>query len=230
MSAEGFLSSEIGPIVLYVLFIPLIFVAGAYLLISLTTRADPDPTGRRPMGVYYFFAAFFTLWFAFIGAIVVVASLVNLIGTNSYFGFSSEIHPIGDAAARAVSIGLLIVIVAGVMHLIHRHRGLDLAEGESDPASPTKRVARSYVSAVSFITILILVIAVIALCYSVLGLIAPGVYLAGSRTDVLKDILDELFIIALSSSIFVHHQRLAPPRLRLLGGPPEVIEVDIVEV
>lgn len=192
---------------------------GTYIIIVVANRADPDPSGKRPIAVYMFAASFVTLWIAYVGAIVIVANLVNLIGTRVSYG-SGTLHPYGDAAARGVTIGALLVIVGGVLHELHRRRGLDLADSETDPASPTKRVARSYVSAISFIAIIILLISTIAALYTVCGEIAPGVYQASGRLDPFKALLDQGFVIIMSIVIFSYHQYLAPRGLRLIGARP----------
>lgn len=208
-----------GAIIAYLLLIPIlgsVVGLGTYIIIVVANRADPDPSGKRPISVYLFATAFLTLWIAYIGAVVIVSSLVNLIGTTVVY--SASVHPVGDSAARGVSVGLLLLIVAGVIYGFHLRRGLALADSESDPASPTKRVARSYVSSVSFISIILFVVMVIASAYTVLGLIAPGVYLASSRTTSTKGLLVELFVVLISLAIFSYHQSLAPRALRLWGG------------
>lgn len=204
---------------------------GTYIIIVVANRSDPDPTGKRPISVYMFAAAFVTLWLAYIGAIIIVHSLVALIGTNVTYA-STAIHPFGDQAVRGVSIGLLLLVIGGALHVTHRRRGLELADGDVDPASPTKRVARSYVSAVSFIAIILFLVMVVASLYTLLGIIAPGVYAAAGRLTSFKSLLDELFVVIMSIVIFTNHQILAPTSLRLWGGAPTsstVVDVVVVE-
>jgi hypothetical protein len=220
-----------GAILEVVLLLSSLGSVATYIIIVVANRADPDPSGKRPMAVYLFAGAFLTLWVAYIGAITVVTSLVGLIGKHYASGFSLAKHPVGDAAVRGVSLGLLLLIIAGWAHEVHRRRGLEIAEGEDDPASPTKRVARSYVAVVSFVTILIMVVTSLATLYSLLGLIAPGIYQAGSRLSSFRAILVELFVLALTSIIFASHQALAPSSLRLFDGRREIIveEIEIIE-
>src|SRR5665811_1362982 len=180
------------------MFALLVIVVGTvitYVIIVVANRADPDPTGKRPMAVFLFGGAFLTLWIAYVGAIAVVTNLVGLIGTRqSTNSFTSELHPIGDAAVRGVSMGLLLLLIGGTVHVLHRSRGLELAESETNPASPTKRVARSYVAVVSFVTVLILVVTTLGFLYGILSLIAPGVYGASARVDTLRQLLDTGFV------------------------------------
>ena len=216
------------------LFIAVLLFAGVgnlvtYVILVVANRADPDPTGKRPMAVFLFGGSFLTLWIAYIGAIAIITSLVGLIGTHISSQSGSQ-HPVGDAAVRGITIGLLLVLIAGGLHLLQKQRGLALAESESDPTSPTKRVARSYVAVVSFVSMLIMVVASVIFLYSLLGLIAPGVYHAGHRLGTFRMLLVEAFVLLLTAMIFRAHQRLAPMQLRLFGHSIHVTTVDVVEL
>lgn len=199
-----------------------------YVIIVVANRADPDPTGKRPMAVYFFGGAFLTLWIAYLGLIVVVVSLVNLIGTN--VSFASGQHPVGDAAVRGVSVGLIFFVVAGYAHYLHRRRGLELAASESDPASPTKRVARSYVAVVSFVATVITIVMSFAFIYTLLALIAPGIFHGGNSTTMAKGLLVEAFVLCLAGLIFWSHQSLAPGALRLFVSKDPVVHTDVVSM
>jgi hypothetical protein len=202
-----------------------------YIIIVVANRADPDPTGKRPMAVYFFGGAFLTLWVAYIGLIAIVVSLVSLIGTNITYNFgSSEQHPVGDTAIRGVSLGLIFFLIAGFMHYQHRRRGLELAASETDPSSPTKRVARSYVAVVSFMSVLIAIITSVTTIYTLLTLVAPGIYHGGNRTSTLKGLIVELFILGLAAVIFWTHQNLAPSGLRLFSVDKMVPPTDVVSM
>lgn len=195
---------------------------GLFVIVAFSNRAEADGSGSRPMAVYLFTGAFFTLWLAITGALTIIVSLVGLIGTNYAFSYS-EVHPVGDAAARGVTLGAILLILAGLAHVLHRSRGLSLAEAEADPSGPTRRAARSYAAAVSFSTIFVGLASAAALIYSVFQLIAPGVYDAGARDTTWKVLIVEICLVAISAVAFVRDQRLAPPALRLFSrrpGPP----------
>src|ERR1039457_5535103 len=51
-------------------------IIGLVIIIVVPTRADPDPSGRRPQSVYYFAVSFVTLVTSIIVSIVVVFSLI----------------------------------------------------------------------------------------------------------------------------------------------------------
>jgi hypothetical protein len=205
---------------------------GVFVIVVFANRADQDAAGRRPMAAYLFTAAFFTLWIAFSGAVAIVVSLVSLIGhTTVFFGFG-EIHPVGDAAVRGVTLGALLLIVAGAAHMLHRRRGLALAESEDDVSSATRRTARSYVAAVSFVTILIMIGDLIYTVYTICGLIAPGVYQAAGRTSTWKTLIIELCVLAFAALAFIRDQRLAPGSLRLISMSRPMVSaapMDVVE-
>src|ERR1039458_6258216 len=119
--------------------------------------------------------------------------------------------PSTNTVARLVVVGFLMVLVGGVAHIIHRQRGLALSDSETDPSSPTKRVMRSYVAAVSFISVLIAFIATMVLGYLIFQFVAPGVFGAsGSRVDTLSSIIDSLYIVGATAFVFFSHQALAP--------------------
>lgn len=192
-------------------FLLLVSTAGSlmtYVIIVIANRADPDPSGKRPMAAYLFGGAFFSLWLSYSGSIIIVEALVSLMDT---------VAPNSNTVARIVVAGFLMVLVGGVAHMIHRQRGLALSDSETDPSSPTKRVMRSYVAAVSFITVLIVLISAIVLGYLIFQLVAPGVFGAsGTRVDVLSSIIDWLYIVGATAFVFFSHQALAPTALRLL--------------
>jgi hypothetical protein len=199
--------------VVYIVILLLLFISSAgsimtYVIIVIANRADPDPSGKRPMAAYLFGGSFLSLWIAYVGSIVVVEALVSLMHSNA---------PSSNTVARMVVVGFLMVLVGGVTHMIHRQRGLALSNSESDPSSPTKRVMRSYVAAVSFISVLIAIISAMVLGYLIFQFAAPGVFGAtGSRVDTLSSIIDSVYIIGATAFVFFAHQALAPSALRLL--------------
>jgi hypothetical protein len=193
------------------MFLLLISSAGSimtYVIIVIANRADPDPSGKRAMAAYLFGGSFLSLWIAYMGSILVVEALVSVMRSNS---------PNTNTVARIVVVGFLMVLVGGVAHMIHRQRGLALSDSETDPSSPTKRVMRSYVAAVSFISVLIALISAMVLGYLIFQLVAPGVFGAtGSRVDTLSSIISSVYIVGATAFVFFAHQALAPATLRLL--------------
>ncbi|MGC2486333.1 MAG: hypothetical protein WA359_08835 [Acidimicrobiales bacterium] len=179
-----------------------------YVIIVIANRADPDPSGKRPMAAYLFGASFLSLWIAYAGSILVVDAIVSLM---------RSVTPSTNSVARVVVIGFLMVLVGGAAYMLHQQRGVALSNSETDPLSPTKRVMRSYAAAVSFISVLISVITLMVLGYLIFELVAPGVFGAsGSRVDTLSSIIDSVYIVGATAVIFIAHQAMAPAALRLL--------------
>jgi len=195
-------------VIMFLLLISSVGSLMTYVIIVIANRGDPDPSGKRPMAAYLFGGSFFSLWIAYMGSIIVVDALVSLMHTNA---------PNTNTVARIVVVGFLMVLFGGVAHIIHRQRGLALADSETDPSSPTKRVMRSYVAAVSFISVLIAFLSTMVLGYLIFQLIAPGVFGAsGSRVDTLSSIIDLVYVVGATAFVFFTHQALAPAALRLL--------------
>lgn len=179
-----------------------------YIIIVVANRADPDPTGKRTSAIYHVGTAFLTLWLEIAGVITIFVTLFALIGAGDNRYFSREVHPLGDATVRGITIGLLLSIVGGVVTLTHRGKAIELAESDSDEASPAKRVVRSYAASVSFISAIVIVVTVLVALWSILGLIAPGVYEAGSRTSDVRMLLDEATVLAVFAWVFSSHRQM----------------------
>jgi hypothetical protein len=176
---------------------------GTFVVIVIANRADPDPSGRRPLAAYAFGVSFVTLWTSLVGALVVVWSLVARIGSQS--GVAASMSGVfGDATWRAVVLGGIIFLVSMAAWLSHQRRGAALADAEGNASGPVGRVQRSYVAAVSFVSVMIMVGALIFAAYSVFELIAPGVF-GGSRTDGLRILLDTGFLAVAVALIRSQH-------------------------
>jgi hypothetical protein len=186
-------------------------VVGLFIIIVVANRADPDATGRRPQSVYFFAVSFVTLVTTIVGSIVVVFSVVELVGRHS--------PGIGNAIARAAVIGGLITLLSGVLLWTHLRRGVALVGAE--PANPSRRVAQSYVSAVAFIAVLILLVVSILAVYLLFSLGGPGVFGSfGGRTQVLRDLIDAVYVGLVAGIVLATHRNLVTPALRFFGGGP----------
>lgn len=179
-----------------------------YIIIVVANRAEPDPTGNRTSAIYHVGTAFIALWLEIAGVITIFVTVFALIGAGNKTYFSNEVHPLGDSTIRGITIGLLLSIVGGYTALTHRARAIDLASGDVLETSPSKRVVRSYAAVVSFICVIVIVIALLAFVWSVLGLIAPGVYQTGARTDDLRLLLDVSTVLAVFGWVFSTHRHL----------------------
>ncbi|MGA2304684.1 MAG: hypothetical protein ABSH29_10830 [Acidimicrobiales bacterium] len=205
-------SSSLLPIASIVVEILALFVGvaiiGLFIIIVVANRAEPDTTGHRPQSVYFFAVSFVTLVTTIIGSIVVVFSVVDLIGHHS--------SGIGNAVARAVVIGGLITLLSGALLLIHLRRGVALVG--PDAASPSRRVAQSYVSGVAFLSVLILLVVSILAVYLLFALGGPGVFGSfGGRTPALRDLIDAVYVGLVAVTVLLTHRNLVTPGLRFFG-------------
>jgi hypothetical protein len=205
----------VGPDVLVLaLFIVLASVGSivTYIIIVVANRAEPDPTGNRTSAIFHVGTAFIALWLEIAGVITIFFTLFDLIGAGSRTYFSTEVHPLGDATIRGITIGLLLSIVGGYTALTHRAKAMELASNDEVVASPTKRVVRSYAAVVSFICVIVVVVTLLVFLWAVLGLIAPGVYQTGSRTDDFRVLLDAATVLAVFSWVRSTHRHLVGVR------------------
>ncbi len=113
---------------------------------------------------------------------------------------------------RGITIGLLLFLVGGFVSHTQRRRAVGLAESDVEDASPSKRVVRSYAAVVSFISLIIIIVTLIAAVWAVLGLIAPGIYDAASRSSNTVLLLDEATVIVVFAWVFSTHRRLVSAR------------------
>ena len=151
--------SLIETVVEILVFVVLFGVLAMFFIVAVANRADPDPTGSRPMAAYLFSAAFLFLWVAYVGR-----------GRRRELAHQPHRQPprlercahvalrhlsapsYRNAAIRACVLGAILVVFAGGAYLLHLRRGKSLATPRRTRAGPTKRVMRSYVALVSFVS------------------------------------------------------------------------------
>jgi hypothetical protein len=216
-------SSLIQTMVEVLVFVVLFGVLAMFFIVAIGNRADQDPTGSRSIAAYLFSASFLFLWIAYFGVVVAANSLINLIGSHppqlpqGLFGGLVATYSYRDAAIRSCVLGGILVVLAGGAFAAHLRRGSALAEADTNPSGPTKRVMRSYVALVSFVSILIMVLALAVALWMIFGLISPTIFLAStSRTVTTRGVLESLVLVAIAGTVFSYHQRFAPESLRLL--------------
>ncbi len=222
-------SLSIVPVALLVavgVFFGLAAVVAIFVVIVVANRADPDPSGRRPLAVYLFGVSFFSLFIVLFGTFAIVLGLVQLVGSHPGVtgAFSQVKHPVGDSVARTVVLGGIIVSVAGLLLQIHGRRAMNLPEVAHNQPGPVARVAQSYAAAVSFVSIFIAAVSLIVFVYQAFRILAPGVFeLSGSRVAAARVLLSALYLTFASAAIVLAHARLLPDQgwgpLRTAGAP-----------
>src|ERR1700677_3081962 len=77
-------------------FFGLAAIVSIFVVIVVANRADPDPSGRRPLAVYLFGVSFFSVFVVLFGTFAMVLGLVQLIGSHpGVVGVAK--HPVGDS-------------------------------------------------------------------------------------------------------------------------------------
>lgn len=214
-----------------VLLLPLV-VGGVFVILIVSNRADPDPTGRRPAIVYGYAVSFITLFVSVFASEVIVMRLCSLIGShssgisgfedsNAYPGtfvavHAGPSHAYGDAVARGVVIGALLLLVAYAMYVAHV-RVADRATGGLAPADPAGRVRASYLAAVSFVSVMIVVVSAVAAAYQVFRIVAPGVFNPGGHGSHVRPfgiLIPLLYLAFVGYQLLRRHVGQLPPELR----------------
>jgi hypothetical protein len=192
-------------------FFGLAAVVAIFVVIVVANRADPDPTGRRPVAVYLLAVAFFSTFVVLFGSFAIVLGLVQLIGSHSATGAIGVEHPVGDAVARVVVLGGIIVAVASVLLLASTRRALSFPEIAQGQPGPVTRVAQSYAAGVSFVCVIIAAASLVVFVYEVFRIVAPGVFeLTGTRVGAVRVLLAALYLTLAAAVMVVAHARLLP--------------------
>jgi hypothetical protein len=184
---------------------------GVLVIIVVSNRADPDPTGRRPQAVYFFAVSFVTLAVTILASAVVVSGIDALVGQHS--------NAVTNAAARAILVGLLGVLMAGVLLVVHLRRGLDLVRQDTQPPSPSRRVGQSYVSSVAFVSVLSILSLFVFSVYTIFSLAAPGVFgTLGSQGNSAHVLVVAIYLWIIAWVVLETHRRLVSPELDIFGS------------
>jgi hypothetical protein len=209
----GGLGSLVGVLIGLLGLVVLLAVVGVFVIVVAANRAEPDPSGRRPLSVYLFATSFIALIAAVVGSVTVVSSLAQLIGSHP--GVSRPgIHPIGDAAARGAVLGGLITVVSLAILIVHLRRGLLFARADGE-SGPSQRVARSYVAAVAFLSVLVLLAATVIGIYLLFGIAGPGIFGGGGgRIPAVRNLIVVAYIGLVAGLVLHTHRDLVTPGLR----------------
>lgn len=197
-----------------VVFFALLLLVGLFVIIVVANRAEPDPSGRRPVSVYLFGVSFISVFAALLGSFAIVMGLVQLIGSHPG-GSSMALHPVGDAVARVVVLSGLIVLVSVGLLLTHLRRGLSLPEwAGATKTGPVARVVLSYVAGVSFISVLIAAGSIVFVIWEVFRILGPGVFgLSSPRVAAARALIAALYLAVAAATLALVHLRMLPSDL-----------------
>jgi hypothetical protein len=204
------IASIVGIVVEVLAVVTVMAIVGVLIIVVVSNRADPDPTGRRPQSVYFFAVSFVTLIVSIIGSAAIVTALVQLIGSHG--GETNSI-------ARVIVLGGLVTVVSLVLLVSHLRRGVALANAGQSPGNPSRRVGQSYTAAVAFVSVLVLLLAAVLSAYLIFALAGPGVFGSfGGTTPALRYLVVALYLGLIAIVVLGTHRNLVPPGLSILGG------------
>jgi hypothetical protein len=200
--------------------------AALFVIVVVSSRAEPDPTGLRPGTVYMLSTSFFGIIVALVSSIVAVGALTSMIGRRVGTGFGT--HEVGNQVARVVVLSLLIGGAAALAFAFHASRARRAARWELAQLGhpgPVLRVWQSYIAAVSFVCVGIMLLAGIVGAYQVFRLAGPGVFNGNSHHSVIpvRVLLVSVYALGAAGLVRVAHQRLVlvrPPRPEPPPPPP----------
>jgi hypothetical protein len=187
---------------------------GAFIIVVVANRADPDPTARRPQSVYFFAVSYVTLLTSIIGSSAMVWSFTRYIGNKA--------GSIDDSVARTVVLAGLLTIVSVGLLAIHLRRGVALARAGAEATTPSRRVGQSYVAAVYFFAVLVLLAVGVFSVYLLFALASPSVFGSfGGRSLVGRYLIDSVYLGALLGVVLWTHRDLVPPGIHLFAASSE---------
>ncbi len=185
-------------------------ILAVFVVIVVANRADPDPSGQRPLAVYLFGISFFSIFVVLFGTFAMVLGLVQLMGSHPDVISNSQ-HPVGDAVVRVVVLGGIIVVVAAVVLVTSLRRAVALPEVAQRQPGPVSRVAQSYAASVSFAALFIGAVSLVVFLYEVFRILAPGVFeLTGTKVAAARVLVAALYLAFASAAIVLAHARLLP--------------------
>jgi hypothetical protein len=205
-------TSSILVLIAAIVLLPSLF-GGLFIILVVANRAEPDPTGRRPVVVYRLAMSFVTLFVTVVGTAVAVDSLCSLIGTRT--GTGDALHPVGDEVARTVVLGLIVAAVAGGIFAVHvrgaSRMGGNEEVGTGRPVGPVGRVWQSYVGATDFLYVILVIAFTVLGVYQVFRIISPAVFNFGAgamnRVAPVRILLPSLYVVAISAGVIAGHRR-----------------------
>jgi len=212
------LTSLAGSLVQLLVVVAMASLVGIVIIAVVASRAEPDPTGRRPQSVYFFVVAFVTLTTALFASALVVAAILGLT--------ASPPTDAGHALDRLLLASALVTLVSGVFCAVHVRRGLVLARAGSGEASPSTRVGQTYVSVVAFVSVLVLLVAAVISLYVLFAILAPGTFGSfGGRSWATRVLIESVYVGALATVVVWRHGSMLDPVLRSWRRPVGAVGV-----
>jgi hypothetical protein len=201
------------------------------IVVVIGGRKEPDPDHQRPPATYYALVQFLTIFVVLFATLAVASSLLNLTTdddggsgvlrrsvTRSYVeldqgdggGYARMRAYDGsedDADWSNAVRGLIVVVVAGGIYLMHERR-----RPRFPRSSPGRRIWTTYLYAACFVAIVTAAAAFVAALFNGWEAVAPGVTGGGPRSEGLRDFGATAILAVGAALIFWRHLRWAEPR------------------
>jgi hypothetical protein len=136
------------------------------------------------------------------------------IGTPTTLPFSfgpTSLHPVGDAAARGVVAGMILLLVAGGLFVWHWGQARRFREDPVLRSTNSGRVLQAYLNTATFVAVLILIVTASLAAYAVFEAAAPGVAQSSGHVPPLRGLIPLLFFSGANFLIVDRHWRAMRP-------------------
>lgn len=131
----------------------------------------------------------------------------------------ATLHPIGDAAARGVVAGLLVLLVAGTIFLACWRQARRFREDPVLRSTNSGRVLQAYLNSATFVATLTLIVTATLAGYAIFESAAPGVAQVSGHVPPLRGLIPLLFFTGANLFVVDRHWRAMRP-LRAVPMPP----------
>jgi hypothetical protein len=190
----------------------------------------PEPRGQA---IYVHLVLLVSLFVALLAATAVVASLAQLIGTNTalrlptgftgqtgttttfpFSGvtgltFGGQVHPVGDAAARGAVGAGIVLLVAALLFIAHWPGARRLWSDPATRLTNAGRIVQAYLNTATLVAVLILLVAASLAGYAIFEAAAPGVTGVSGHVEPLRTLVPLLFLTVGAALIIDRHRRVS---------------------
>lgn len=174
--------------------IPLLVIALiVFAVASVAGRREPDPTGRRPYGVYLAIVAFIALFVLLFSSTFAVAALAEIINDPEF------------AERGGAVLSGLIALAAALVLLFHTRRQRALA---AEPNAEPRSTYQVYLYAVCLLTILTALVTAALTVFALVRLVFPGAVGNGGEGGSVP-LITTAYLTVVASAIFLAHWRRA---------------------